>query len=486
MLEAVEKVTDFEIGAIIENCKEGLNINNLQGENLRLRSELSELRLECSRLLKENEEVKLKKMNLEVRLIRKGDLNIDAIEKNSEDLQKVLQQKEAYEKLYKDEIVKRTRNHHAEKVSFEQFIKSRGFKDLIRQAKKINMKLKYYREKCEDLYDYREKFKDKLKKECEWVTDNEAQKREELEKKLKKVTRESFSLESAKNEAIQALELQKKLQTETKRSNVSNSLIEILTNDKESLKKKNLKLKSKLEEVSKRLEDYESGQKFTSTDPDTVKLNRLLEDYRKKLKSEQQNSENLIKEIEVAENAYEKIEEKMKAITLQLAQQEELYNKLMSEKVKEAHWKQVHSQETLLFESKIKSLEEIISVHENIHKEYENQVKKKQDLMDLLHIKCKELENKVKDVNEKHEEALMKAEELSDYKSDYVAGLKRAEESLAEIAKEKLEVEGKLRYKEEELKGLKERIEKERDNKNLKSTDEILNKEVAYYRVWNM
>jgi len=486
LLEAVEKVTDFEIGAIIENSRENLNINNLQGENQKLRSELTELRSECSRLLKENEEIKLKKTNLEVRLIRKGDLNIDVSEKNSEDLQKVLQQKEAYEKLYKDEMGKRSRTQHAEKVSFELFVKSRGFKDLIRQAKKINMKLKYYREKCEGLYDYREKFKEKLRKECEWIADKEAQKREELEIKVKKVVRESVNLESAKNEAIQALELHKKLQTETKRSNVSNSLIEILTCDKDSLKRKNLKLKSKLDEVSKRLEDYESGQKFTSTDPETVKLNRLFEDCKKKLKSEQQNSENLIKEIEVAENAYEKIEEKMKAFTIQLAQQEELYNKLMSEKVKEAHWKQVHTQETALFESKIKSLEEIISIHESVHKEYEVKVKNKQDLIDLLDIKCKELENKVKDVNEKHEEALMKAEELSGYKSDYVAGLKRAEESLADYVKEKLEVEGKLRDKERELKELKEEIEEERDSKNLKSTDEILNKEVAYYRVWDM
>lgn len=481
----MDKVTDYETGAIIENCKENLNINSIQGENMKLKYELSNCRAELARVQNENEELSLKKMNLEVRLVRKGDLNVEnSVEKNSEDLQKVKQQKEVYEKLYKDEIQKRNRTQHVEKVSFEQFVRSRGFKDLIRQAKKMKGKMKYYRDKCEDLCEYRENFREKLKKECERIMENEGKKRDELEKKLKKVTRESFSLETSKNEAIQELELQKKLQTETKRSNVSSNLIEILSNDKDSLKKKNLKLKSKLDEVSKKLEDYESGQKFASTDSEMQKLNKLLEDYRKKLKSEQQNSENLIKEIEVAENAYEKIEEKIKTLTTQLAQQEELYNKLMREKVKEGFWKQVHDQETALFESKIKSLAETVALHEELQKEYEQKLKGKQDQIDSLCNKCKELENKVKDVNEKHEESIMKVEELLGYKNDYVAGLKRAEESLAEVVKEKLEIETRFQEKEEELKELQSRIE--RDSKNLKSTDEILNKEVAYYRVFDI
>lgn len=483
LLEAIEKVSDYETGTIVENCKDYLNVNSIQSENMRLKIELSRFKEENLRLGNEVDELNLKRMNLEVRLIKKGDFNVETSSDKGEDIGEIKRQRDAFEKRYKDEIMKKSKSNYVKNVSFEHFIKSRTFKEVIQNAQKLKSRMEDYRKKYNELYEYRIKFKEKFRKECQHIEDKELEKRDEIERKVKKLMKEISLAESYKNEAAQMLEIQRKVQAEQKSSNNFAVLIELLNNDKETLKGENTKLKEQVEILNKQIEKYELIQNPNSTDTESQKLLKLLEELKKKLRSEQQKSENLIKEIEVTENAYESIEEKIRLVTNQLVQQEELYNKLMSEKVKEASWKSVHDQETQAYESKIKSLENITETYKTIILDLEKQQKLKVDLIDSLAQKCKELENKVRDVYEKHEEGIMRTQELLDYKKDYIAGLKRAEENFLELTKEKMQLEDKLKEGQETLKKLENEIKKKDDPSNLKSTDETLNKEVAYYRV---
>lgn len=483
LLEAIEKVSDYETGTIIENCKDYLNINLIQSENMRLKIELSRYKEESQRLASEVDDLTVKKMNLEVRLIKKGDFNVETSSDKGEDLGEIKRQRDAFEKRYKDEILNKTKNNYVKNVSFEHFIKSRTFKEVIQNSLKLKSRMEDYRKKYNELYEYRIKFKEKLRKESEYIEDKEQAKREDLERKVKKLMKELSSAESAKNEAIQLLEIQQKVQAEQKTSNNFTIIIELLTKDKQVLKEEIFKLKEQIADLNKQIETYESSQLSNSTEPEVQKLQKLIEELRKKLRSEQQKSEKLIEAIEVTENAYENIEEKIKLISNQLVQQEELYNKLMGEKVKEASWKSVHDQETQAYENKIKSLENLIETYKTLLEDCEKKFKNKDDLIDSLVKKCKELEDKVRDVYEKHEECILRNQELFEYKKDYMAGLKRAEESFLEVSKEKMTLDEKLKESQELVKKLENDMKKKDDPSNLKSTDETLNKEVAYYRV---
>ena len=256
-----------------------------------------------------------------------------------------------------------------------------------------------------------------------------------------------------------------------------------MTKDKESLKSQNSELKQKISDLTKKIEELEVHKTEANSEPETAKLSKIIEDYKQKLRAEHSTVENLISEIELTGNAYEKLEEKTKSLTFQLAEQEQLYNKLMNEKVKESSWRSVHDQEKKAYEQKIKSLEDLIVTHESLHKEYENQIKQKQDLINSLEGKCKELEFKIKTTAENCEESLMRFQEIIEYHKDYQQSLKKSEEIVALLSQEKLEISIKLEESKKNVNSLEEKLRKEQDLDNLKSADDLLNAEVAQYRV---
>ena len=478
LLETIRKVSDYEVGSILENCMEHLNTSSIRSENMQLKYENGRFKEEISVLRNEVDELSLKKTNLELRLIKKGDSNMDSSSDKVEDIQEIKNQRDSYKKLYKESMITQRRTSYTREVSLEPLIKSKIWQDFISDVLHLKKKLKRYREKYNHLYDYRIKFEDKLEKSCYELEKKESKKRHDLEKEVKKLCKDLESIEKSKNEALQSLEIQKNLQTQLKYSNNSSVLISTLESEKVKLKEKNLKLKEKLQIIRKNIENLESTQKTSSSEPETQKILQVLEETRSKLKAEQMNSDALIKEIEVTENAYEKMIEKVKVLTKQLADQEELYNKLMSEKVKEASWRLVHDKETAAYESKIKELNERILAHEELQAELEKQGGNDKKFIKELGDKCKELEKKVKNIFLQHEEGLMRVGELVELRKYYVEALKRAENKCSKIEEEKMKIE------EDFKKDVSQLEEKLKARSDMKSVDDSLNKEVAYYKVY--
>ena len=453
-------------------------MSSIRSENMQLKYENVRFKEEISVLRNEVDELTLKKTNLELRLIKKGDSNIDSSSDKVEDIQEIKNQRDSYKKLYKESMIAQRRTSYAREVSLEPLIKSKIWQDFISDVLRLKKKLKRYQDKYNHLYDYRIKFEDKLEKSCYELEKKESKKRHDLEKEVKKLCKDLESIEKSKNEALQSLEICKNFQTQLKYSNNSSVLISTLESDKVKLKEKNSKLKEKLQIIRKNFESLEASQKTSSSEPETQKVLLMLEDTRSKLKAEQMNSDALIKEIEVTENAYEKMIEKVKVLTKQLADQEELYHKLMSEKVKEASWRLVHDKETAAYESKIKGLAERIVAHEELQVEMEKQGGSDKKVIKDLGEKCKELEKKVKDIFVLHEEGLMRVGELVELRKYYVEALKRAENKCVKIFEEKMKVEEDLK---KDVSQLEEKLKARSD---MKSVDDSLNKEVAYYKVY--
>ena len=478
LLETIRKVSDYEVGSILENCKEHLNTSSIRSENMQLKHENVRFKQEISVLRNEVDELTLKKTNLELRLIRKGDSNMDSSSDKVEDIQEIKNQRDSYKKLYKESMITQRRTSYTREVSLEPLLKSKIWQDFISDILRLKKKLKRYQEKYDHIYDYRIKFEDKLEKNCYELEKKESKKRHDLEKEVKKLCKDLESIEKSKNEALQSLEISKNLQTQLKHSNNSSILVETLEADKVKLKEKNSKLKEKLQAMRKNIESLESSQITSSSEPETKKILTILEETRSKLKAELMNSDALIKEIEVTENAYEKMIEKVKVLTRQLADQEELYNKLMSEKVKEASWRLVHDKETLAYEAKIKELNERIVVHEELQAEMEKQNKNDKKVLKEFSDKCKSLEKKVKDIFLQHEEGLLRVSELVELRKYYVEALKRAENKYIKMFEEKMKIE------EDSKKDVSQLEEKLKARSDLKSVDDSLNKEVAYYKVF--
>ena len=247
LLETIRKVSEYEVGSILENCKEHLNMSSIRSENMQLKYENVRFKEEISVLRNEVDELTLKKTNLELRLIKKGDSNIDSSSDKVEDIQEIKNQRDSYKKLYKESMIAQRRTSYAREVSLEPLIKSKIWQDFISDVLRLKKKLKRYQDKYNHLYDYRIKFEDKLEKSCYELEKKESKKRHDLEKEVKKLCKDLESIEKSKNEALQSLEICKNFQTQLKYSNNSSVLISTLESDKVKLKEKNSKLKEKLQ-----------------------------------------------------------------------------------------------------------------------------------------------------------------------------------------------------------------------------------------------
>ena len=485
LLEAIEKVPDYESGAIVENCRNELQSNEILSENMKMKAEMKWYMDEVNRLQEYMQVLSVEKANLTIRLIKKGDYKIEnqPSDKSNENVEEMKNERDMYKKLLTEETEKNSRRRFQQEVSMKKLVESRAFKNLIQQAKSLRKKIDDYRARCDKLYKYRDEFQEVLKKECHRIIQKEEEKRGALSNEIKIIQSKLAESEREKNEAIISLESFKTLNNEHKNSKNWHELVEILTKDKENLRVQNRDLKQKNTDLLQRINELEISKYEVTQEPDPQKLHKIIDDLKNKLKSEHSTVENLISEIELTGNAYEKLEEKVKSLTLQLAEQECLYNKLMNEKVKESAWRSVHDQEKKAYEQKIKSLEDLILCHQQVHKELEGQIKSKQDLISAFENKCKDFENKTKLVIENSEESVMRCQEVLEWKKDYVLSLKHSETIVSKISIEKLDLLKNLEEKQKSLLSLEEKLRKEVDLHNLKSADELLNAEVAQYRV---
>jgi hypothetical protein len=485
LLETIEKINEYESGAIVENCRSELQVNDILTESMKYKIENKKYIEEIERLKDLVETLSIEKTTLSIRLIKKGEYKIDSQspDKINENVEEIKNERDMYKDMLSQETKKNSRNKFQQEISNEKIVQSKAFKNLIHQAKALRKKLEVYKQRNESLYKYKEDFREMLRKESHQIMIREEDKRELLVSEIKAIQNKLYACEREKKEALLSLENLKTISKEYKNGKHWEELIEILTKDKELLKSKNAELNQKISEISKKLEELETHKFDPSQDSEVSKLHKVIDDYKQKLKSEHSTVESLINEIELTGNAYEKLEEKTKSLTLQISEQETLYNKLMNEKVKESSWRSLYDQETKTYEQKIKSLEEIIASHELVHKEYENQLKLKQDMIASLESKCKELESKVKFTLENSEESLMRFQEILEYRKDYINSLKKSEDLTAQISQEKLDLNIKLEDCKKTVNILEDKLRKEQDLHNLKSADELLNTEVAQYRV---
>lgn len=489
LLETIEKVSEYESGAIVENCRADLQSHEVLAENMRLKALNKKYLDEVSRLQELANLLSVEKSNLTIRLIKKGDyqLSSQALEKTSENVEEIKNERDMFREMLNEETKKNTRTKFQQEVSNERVVQSRAFKTLIHQAKSLKKKLESYKDRIESLNRYKDEFNEMMRKETGSIMQKEEEKRDALAREIKGFQAKIVQLEREKSQAVLEVESLRALSKERKpKENNWHELVDCLSKDKENLKTQNLLLKQKNQEISKKLEELELKKLEPSSETEVVKLQKLVEDYRQKLKSEHQTTESLIAEIEVTGNAYENLEGKNKSLTFQLAEQENLYNKLLNEKLKESSWRTVHDEERKAYEKKIESLEKVIKSHENLHKEYENQLSQKQSFINNLEQKCKEIESKIKLNVENSEESLMRFQEIIEYRKDYMASLKKSEDVVAKMSQDKLDLNLKLEECKKSLASLEEKYKKEMDLTNLKSADELLNAEVAQYRVRDM
>ncbi|OMJ69389.1 hypothetical protein SteCoe_32891 [Stentor coeruleus] len=484
LLEAIDKVAEYESGVIVENCRAELQTNEILSENMKLKQDLKRYIDEVTRLQDTVTSLSTEKATLSIRLIRKGDYKIDnqSSDKTNENIDEIKNQRDTLEKMYIDESKKYSQIKYQKEVSHERIIRSKAFKDLIDQAKILRDKLKDYKERANYLSRYKDDHKEILRSKCEGIIEKEYKKRQSLENEIKSLQKKMVLLEKEKNENLFELDTMRAMKNDKSTGNHFTELIDSLNKDKETLKVKNSALQKTIEELNKKIYDYEMKGIETSQEPENIKFLKIIDDYKQKLKNEQAMQEKLYGEIGVAEDAYEKIEEKMRNLALQLVEQEKLYNKLMNEKVRESAWKGVHNKEKLAYEEKIKSLEELIVSHEALHKAYEGQLKIKDNLIADMGNKCKEIETKTKHTVENFEEGILRSSEMAGYKKYYIESLKRSQEIVSRLTEDKV----RLTRKNEELRKenilLEEKSKSEKDLNNVKSADELLNAEVAVYR----
>lgn len=485
LLETIEKVAEYESGAIVENCRAELQTNEILSENMRIKMQMNKYIEENHRLQEFVQTLTIEKANLSLRLIKKGDYKADSQspEKCNEDIEKLKNERNMYKEMLEKETKKNSQIRFQHEVSNERLIKSKAFKNLISQAKSLKKKLDGYRERNDGLYKYKEEFQDTLRQECKIIIQKEEEKRKVLLNEAKSMGSKIAVLEKEKNEACLALEELKTSTNERKSNNNWHELVEILTKDKDNLRQQNTSLKQQNSELLQKIADLDPYRYETSQDPELQKLQKIIEELKQKFKSEHLNVESLINEIEITGDAYTKIEEKAKSLTMHLADQEVLYNKLMNEKVKESSWKSVYEQEKKAYEQKINALEDIIASNNLIHKEYETQLEKKQDLIKSLCEKSKEFESKNKKVLEDTEESLLRYDEIVEYKKDYMNSLKLADAHIIKVAQEKNDLLVKIEESKQSISELEDKLQQAKDLRNLTSTDELLNEEVAQYRV---
>ena len=285
-------------------------------------------------------------------------------------------------------------------VSEERFVRTKVFKSLVNQSRDLLKQVDSLKKANEELQKKQEDFSEAKSRDVRALMLKEEEKRLEVESQVKVLTSRLVSLEKEKEEALSSLNMIKKEQLSMKKSNNFKSIIEDLEEEKARLKKQIQELVKDKQELASRLEDEQrkvseykdqlslkeiAMQKSVKDEPGPAlnehevelrlkeyrfelnelkgqlklkeglvnKMESTIRSLKYEIKTEKRNSETLLGEIEVAGNAYEETLKKNRALCAQLQFNEQNYNQLVNQRIKDESWK-------VLIEKKQKSLEETI------------------------------------------------------------------------------------------------------------------------------
>ena len=142
LLETIEKVNEYESGAIVENCRVDLQTHDILAENMRLKVVNKKYMDELNKLQELVNSLNVEKSNLTIRLIKKGDyqLSSQVPEKSSENIEEIKNERDMYKEMLNEETKKNTRTKFQQEVSSERIVQSKAFKTLIHQAKSLKKK----------------------------------------------------------------------------------------------------------------------------------------------------------------------------------------------------------------------------------------------------------------------------------------------------------------------------------------------------------
>ena len=414
-------------------------------------------------------------------------------------------------------------------VSEERFVKTKVFKSLINQSRDLLKQIDSLKKSNEDLQKKQEDFNEIKAKETRALMIKEEEKRLEVESQIKLLTSRIISLEKEKEEAISSLNMIKKEQLNMKKSNNFKSIIEDLEEEKIRLKKQIQELFKEKQELASRLEDeqrkvneykdqlslkeialqrsikdeevpvlneneVETRLKEYKSELNELKsqlklkeslINKLestIRSLRNEIKSEKRNSETLLGEIEVAGNAYEETLKKNKSLCAQLQFNEQNYNQLVNQRIKEENWK-------ILIEKKQKSLEDALEAKENLVNHLQDNIKQQElvinsklETISILDSKFKVLEQKFINMNLSQVEASRRYEELLASKKEIQEKLKQAEKFSIKSATDCMQFRFLYENLQKSMRVLEETITNERDSMIDKSIDQVYMTEITNYR----
>jgi len=495
-----------------KNINLSAQIHELQGELSVLNDTKNALTQEISNLTNLNEDLRSLNERLNVRLsnsktdgnckcpckcgARNQNINGEEVKdvvEVTEELKQIIKERDMFKKGFEDDFLSKFKTGYEDLTSEERLLQSKVFKNILYQARALKKRLDRYRDTNDDLYKYKEDYDDKISRETYKIRKREEEKREDLLKQIHELNKKINSIESEKNGLASKLENLQSASKDTANQAHYLNLIETLEKEctarkssNEELRRLNNELSYRLESANKKITDsLETLKNIEGEDRKAKEIHMLkaqIDELKKEIKIEQSTNENLIKELDVTGTAYEESLKKNKTLAQQINEQEQNYIQLMNERVKESGWKALHDKEKQAYEIKIQSLEELINQLNSVVKEKENQYNELKTMIDSLESAMRKSEHKLREFQEKHEESIKRYQEIEELNKELKQNLDKGSKHCEKIAKDIFELKIKLQKSEEKYIEQEEMHKKEINTDNLRSTDEILNTDLARYR----
>lgn len=236
----------------------------------------------------------------------------------------------------------------------------------------------------------------------------------------------------------------------------------------------------------KRLQESERKERRKLADEDAVRRIKQLEDniaqLHKSVAAQKQEEEALLNEMEVTGQAFEDMQEQNIRLIQQLREKDDANFKLMSERIKS---NQIHK---LLREEKDILGDQVSTLHTQV--EAQNQVVRKLEekeriLQNSLSTVEKELSLRQQAMEMHKRKAIESAQSAADLKlhlEKYHAQLKEAQVAVADKTCSLEQESFKIKRLQEEIAGLKRKIERAKKFELASNTDEVLMEEIREYK----
>mgnify|MGYP003564541240 FL=1 len=404
----------------------------------------------------------------------------------------ILKEKEALKTQLEEEVRKNQKLLLEFNVSEERFLKTKAFRQLVSEARSVSRKYEEAKKSIFELKSYRDKYEDRNFKEVRRVLREEEEKKNQLQERIKQLQEQLACAQSERDTA------QTKFNLLTEQSNISNNfssleeLVKDLRDEKSSLRTQLEETKQKLSEMKSKLDAEHNKStealenKNGETEPDKARLISQLQSSIKSLKEELETerltNDSLISELEITNKAYEEMSAKREQLAKQLAQQEQTYNQVVQERLKETSVQSLHNQEIQAYEEKLSTKDQLIEELKILNLKTESQLTEKQNLVESLESNYQDLQTRVEKFIIDNYEEIKKALEVKNLRESYQEGLETAQKQAEETGKELSDTKLQVQLSGKKIEELEGKLRKAHDVENLKSTDERLNNEVARYR----